>query len=403
MVSYQDLVMKDLGLALERNVESVVESWIKAVNRDSDIESAQALTYQAVRNSLPEVLRELAALLSKQQLGSFDDLENSSLCHGLVRAQQGYDTVEIVREYRILRQIILQALEPELLEGNSREIIDSVQIIDDVLDQIITASLESYIETRVTELKQLQSQLTLTNQELTRLVQAQKENLSFMAHELKTPLNSIIGHSSLLLQKQRKQLKANDTSTNLDQLERVLRNGQRLLKIINDSLEISRYDQGAIQINLEEVEVATLIAEIIEDGLEPLAQEKNLFLETNFSQAPNTVTTDGLRLQQVITNLVSNAIRYTDSGGITVVCRRTTDNRHWCIVIIDTGVGIPLDQINTIFEPYQQVGVRVQDDESTGLGLAIVKRIVNLMAGTIEVESEIDKGTTFTVQLPLTY
>lgn len=394
--------MKDLGLALESKVESVVEQWIRAVNRDSDIESARQLAYQAVRNSLPEVLKELAALLSSYQLGSSENLEEKSLYHGFVRAQQGYDTAEIVREYRILRQVVLKALEPELAEGQPLEIISSVRIIDDVLDQVVTASLESYIEARLTELKQMQGQLILTNQELVRLMQTQKENLSFMAHELKTPLNSIIGHSSLLLQKQRQKLRSKDTGTNLDQLEKVLRNGRRLLQIINDTLEISRYDQGRIQLRYETIELRQLVLEVIEDGLEPLAEEKGLSLETDFSQAPETVISDGLRLQQIATNLISNAIRYTNSGGIQVSCRNL-DDVSWCMAITDTGIGIPEEQLSNIFEPYAQVGPRTNHDDSTGLGLAIVKRIISLMAGTVKVESEMGKGTTFTVTLPLTY
>ncbi len=394
--------MRDLGQALEAKVESVVEQWIKAVNRDSDIESARQLAYEAVRNSLPEVLKELASLLSSHQAGSREDLEEKSLYHGFVRAHQGYDTAEIVREYRILRQVVLKALEPELAEGQPLEIIGSVQVIDDVLDEIITASLESYIEARLTELKQMQGELTLTNQELVRLIQTQKENLSFMAHELKTPLNSIIGHSSLLLQKQRQKLRAKDTATNLDQLEKVLRNGRQLLQIINDTLEISRYDQGMIQIKYETVDLKPLVENVIEDGLEPLVQEKGLSLEMDFSRAPETVISDGLRIQQILTNLVSNAIRYTESGSIQVTCQKL-DDVSWCLAVTDTGIGIPSERQSQIFEPYFQVGARPSSDDSTGLGLAIIKRIISLMAGTVEVESRLGEGSTFTVTLPLTY
>lgn len=393
--------MEDLGQALEKKVEDVVESWIRAVSQDAEIESARRLAYEAVRNSLPEVLKELASLLSQCQMGDLEELEDKSLCHGFVRAQQGYDTAEIVREYRLLRQVILKALEPELLTGSNIELLRAVRVIDNVLDEIITFSLESYIEARLTELRQMHGQLTLTNQELTRLIQAQKDNLSFMAHELKTPLNSIIGHSSVLLQKQRKQLRSKDTTTNLDQLERVLRNGRRLLQIINDTLEISRYNNGQVQLNLTKTDVSVLIQEVLEDGLEPMALEKGLELSIDVRQAPAPLLTDSLRIQQLVTNLVSNAIRYTDNGSVHVQCRQV-DEESWRVSVADTGIGIEEADRALIFDPYIQSNAPTRSVAGTGLGLAIVNRIVLLMKGQIEVISEVGVGSNFVVTLPLT-
>ncbi|MGF1522069.1 MAG: sensor histidine kinase [Leptolyngbyaceae cyanobacterium] len=392
--------MEDLGQALGSKVEVITAAWVRAVSQDSEIESAKQLAYEAVRDSLPEVLEELASLLSKCEDGDPDKLEGKSLVHGFVRAQQGYDTAEMVREYRLLRQVLLTALEPELLTGSPAELLKAVQLIDDVLDEIITYSIESYIEARLTELRQMQSQLTLTNQELTRLVQAQKDNLSFMAHELKTPLNSIIGHSSLLLRKQRQRMQSEDSVTSLDQLERVLRNGRRLLQIINDTLEISRYNEGQIRLNLTAEDVGSLIKEIVEDGLQPLALEKNLSLSIDISNAPTSVMTDALRLQQLVTNLVSNAIRYTEEGDVTVtVCQ--IDANSWKISVADTGIGIEEDERSLIFDPYVRSNPDTQSIAGTGLGLAIVNRIVSLMSGTIQLTSEISVGSTFTVVLPL--
>ncbi|NJM99903.1 MAG: HAMP domain-containing histidine kinase [Phormidesmis sp. RL_2_1] len=246
----------------------------------------------------------------------------------------------------------------------------------------------------------MQSQMTLTNQELARLVQTQKENLSFMAHELKNPLNSIIGHSSVLLKKQRQRIKENDTAANLDQLEKVLKNGRLLLKIINNTLEISRYDQNQFELNLVSTAVDRLIQEIIEDGLEPLALEKGLKLNIDVSQAPDSVMTDPLRLQQIVINLVSNAIRYTNEGSVNVTCRQQGADA-WEIAVTDTGIGIAPEQRSRIFDPYVQVGGATPAADSTGLGLAIVQRIVTLMEGTISVTSELGEGSTFTIRLPI--
>jgi signal transduction histidine kinase len=395
------MVIKDLGQALSDKQEEIIQAWINAVQVDPDIESAQKLTYKAVRNSLPKILEQLALLLSQNSTGNLAKLGNKSEHHGFIRAEQGYDAAEIVDEYRLLRQILVSALEPELLTGTTADMLSSIRTIDDLLDSIIGNSLEIYIEAKLTEIRQIQGQLTLTNQELNRLVQAHKENISFMSHELKTPLNSIIGLSSVMLRKQRRKIQDKDTATNLDQLERVMRNGQALLRIINDTLEIARYNEGLIQLNLVPTNIGQLIQEIVEDGLEPLAQEKGLTLNIDISRAPQSINTDPLRIQQVVTNLVGNAIRYTDSGEIQIACYQT-DSQFWVISVQDSGIGIAEEDQLRIFDPFVQSNSANQPSVmSTGLGLAIVQRIIQLLNARIEVRSEPEKGSLFIVTIPI--
>jgi signal transduction histidine kinase len=146
--------------------------------------------------------------------------------------------------------------------------------------------------------------------------------------------------------------------------------------------------------------VGQLIQEIVEDGLEPLALEKDLALNIDISQSPEVVTTDPLRLRQLVINLVSNAIRYTNEGGVSIICSQCDDN-SWELAVSDTGVGIASDQQARIFDPYVQADGESAAADSTGLGLAIVQRIVTLMKGTISVTSELGEGSTFTIRLPL--
>ncbi|MGB3190618.1 MAG: sensor histidine kinase [Limnoraphis sp.] len=393
--------MKDLGQSLSNQLELIVERWVKAVHHDGEIDSAKQLAYQAVKNSLPEVLAEVAKLLSRQQCGDYEQLEEKSLHHGFVRAEQGYDTAEIMREYRLLRMIILDILHPDFRTGSVDEVLQAIKILDGVLDTIIVNSIESYIDARLNELKQMQGQLTLTNQELTRLLQVQKDNLAYLAHELKTPLNSIIGYSDLLIREQQKRLKSQDkvTATNLDSIERVLRNGRLLLKIINDALEISRYDQGGMQLNLERTNVGSLIQEIVEEGLQPQAQAKKLEIFIDIKLAPLQVLTDPLRIQQLVSNLVSNAIKYTKKGNIKVICQQL-NQQEWSIIVSDTGIGISEENKVNIFASYFQVDPIKNPLESVGLGLAIVSRIVRLFQGEVQVKSTVGEGSIFTVTLP---
>ncbi|MFE1745049.1 sensor histidine kinase [Coleofasciculus sp. H7-2] len=397
---------------------TIIEKWIEAVRADSQIETAAELSYKGLRDSLPLVLKALATVLSQFQDSDVQSLVNASLQHGVLRAEQGYDPVEIVREYRILRWTIVSTLEGELLNSSPTEIIQVIRIIDTVVDEAIAQCFKSYMNERFRELQQLQSQLKMTNQELTRLLRANKDNLSHLAHELKTPLTLIIGYSDLFLRQQQRKSE-DDNLAHLEHIEKVLRNGRQLLRLINDALEISRYEAGKMKLQPSLTDVPSLIQNILE-MVEPLAHSKELQMIVDYdsasadscatlreglhpTRAPDRVLTDPLRLQQIITNLLSNAIRYTDSGTIKLTCKTLSDKES-AIAVGDTGIGIDPEDQARIFEPYFRSIPKEKHflSESTGLGLAIVSRLVKLLQGRIYLVSQVGVGSTFTVILPLT-
>ena len=316
-----------------------------------------------------------------------------------MRAKQGYDAAEIMKEYSLLREIILTVLEPDLIDRPGQEILQKVKLIDSIIDRVISLSLESFVQARLLEIEQLHGQLILTNQELMRLISAQKDDLSHLAHELKSPLNSIMGFSELLLRQQQKMTQGQDSSLNLKLTEKVISNSKQLLRLINDTLEISRHESGKMQLNLELVDPKSLIATVTE-AFEPSAEQKELEIILDCDRAPQKVQTDPLKLRQIVTNLVSNAIRYTESGTITIVCQANKDE-GWSIMVIDTGIGISPEAQAQIFEPYFRAAAKTNDSiNSTGLGLAIVDKLVKLLQGKIELVSELAEGSTFTVALP---
>jgi signal transduction histidine kinase len=393
----------DFSQILTQKSDTIVDSWVKAVYEDKQIDIAQEMTYKAVRDSLPRVLEAMATMLSQSQDNDVTKLVDASLEHGRIRAEQGFEPAEIAREYRLLRSIIFSVLETDLVQASPADILRAVRLIDTVIDEAIARCFNSYTEGRLQELAQLKSQLELTNQELTRLVRASKENLSHLAHELKTPLTSIIGYSDLYLRQQKQNSDGQssdikDNTANLESIERVLRSGRLLLRLINDALEISRYDAGQMKLQPAEVKVQELIHDTLH-MVEPLARSKDLKLATDCTQAPETVWTDGLRLQQIVTNLLSNAIRYTESGTVCLRCV-VLPNDRWSIQISDTGAGIePADQLN-IFTPYFRADTQSKVD-GTGLGLAIVDRLVKLLQGEMMLASHPGSGSTFAVTLPL--
>ena len=393
---------KDIGKSLQDKTDTIIKGWIEYIREDRDIKSSKSLAYKSVRNSLPIILKALATLLSDAISDRSQDIEDSSWEHGLVRAEQGYDVAEIVKEYGLLRNIIFAALKPDLLTGSGEEILQNIELIDSVIDRVVSLSLESYVKVRLQELEEVRSQLLLTNQELTRLVETQREDISSLAHELKSPLNSIMGFSTLLLQQQQKATPAEDSSLNLTFTKKVINSGKQLLRLINDTLEMSRYEAGKMELNLETIDLRSL--SVIIEAFDPSAKQKNLEIIFNCDRAPQQILSDPLRLQQIVTNLVSNAIRYTESGTISLTCHTSDRDRdRWTLIVADTGIGISPDIQEQIFEPYYRVGSKDgYSADSTGLGLAIVDKLVKLLQGEIKLVSQLDCGSTFTITFPIT-
>lgn len=428
----------DFSQVVAEKTDIILYKWVIAVRQDRRIESADDLSYTAIRNHIPDVLKAMVTVLSKSEDSDVKSIVAASLQHGVLRAEQGFDPAEIAREYHLLRSVIFETIETDLLRGTSAGIIRSMRLIDATIDEAIARCFKSYVDERLRDLQYLYVSLTLHNEELTRLVSANQEYLSQLAHDLKHPLTSIIGYSDLFLRQQRQNTELEDTNVNLEHIERVLRNGRHLLRIINDALEISRCDAGQIKLQPAPTNVRELI-DNVREMLEPLAVKKNLQVVVNCDRAPEEVITDSLQLQQVVTNLVSNAIRYTESGTISIVCQLLENNsaiapmlptkdllednpslvvkgnmamiletpsdksRYFAIAISDTGIGIAPEDQTRIFEPYFRASSTNQPPlpDSTGLGLAIVYRLVKLLQGQINLISQVGVGSTFIVTLPL--
>jgi signal transduction histidine kinase len=385
---------------LAEKIDAIAKNWVEAVRLDRQISSADDLPHSAIQNHVPDVLMAMATVLSQSQDSDIQSIVQNSLEHGVLRAEQGFTPTEIAREYRLLRQVIFSTLEADLLEGTVREVMRVYNALDATIDEAIAQCFKSYVDERLQELQQLQSQAELTNQELTRLLKANQENVSQLAHELKNPLNSIIGYSELILRSSRTNPEVQDTVPHLEHIERVVRNGRQLLRLINDTLEISRYEAGKMKLQPVATDVHYLIKDVFE-MLQPLASAKGLQMVVDCEQAPDKVLTDPLRLQQVVTNLLSNAIRYTESGTVQLTCQMRSDNQ-WSIAVTDTGAGIAPEDQARIFDPFFRVGNSdTYLPDSTGLGLTIVSQLVQLMQGKIELVSQVGVGSIFTVILPL--
>lgn len=224
--------------------------------------------------------------------------------------------------------------------------------------------------------------------------------LANISHELRTPMNSIIGFSDMLLSG----LYGDVPDKQRDRLDRIRRNGRSLLMLIDDLLDISKIEAGRLELSLETVSLVDELRAALE-GAESQIAARGLQLRIVVPETPlPPVTADSLRLRQIINNLLSNAMKFTHEGGITVEVGQDspeTPSRVWC-AITDTGIGIALENQEMIFDEFRQVdGTTTREYGGTGLGLAITRKLVDLMGGEITVRSALGEGSTFTFWLPV--
>jgi len=226
--------------------------------------------------------------------------------------------------------------------------------------------------------------------------------LATMSHELRTPLNSIIGFTGIILQGLAGPLNGEQRK----QLEMVRDSARHLLALINDVLDISKIEAGQLEVNSEPFDLRASIAKVV-GIVKPLAEKKGLALRAELEPEIGTWVSDARRVEQVLLNLLNNAIKFTERGAVTLRAETVPgtlrlENSVFRISIADTGIGIKVEDLSKLFQPFRQVDTGLtRQHEGTGLGLAICRRLAGLLGGEIHAASEWGKGSVFTLTLPM--
>ncbi|HHF58319.1 MAG TPA: hypothetical protein ENL41_02720 [candidate division WOR-3 bacterium] len=244
------------------------------------------------------------------------------------------------------------------------------------------------------KVKRRTQQFQKAKEEAERANQMKSIFLASMSHELRTPLNSVIGFTGIVLQGLAGEL--NDEQK--EQLGMAYGSAKHLLSLINDLLDISKIESGELKPDIREFNIAEAGIEI-RDSLKIMAEEKELELIFNIPDI--SIFSDKRRFEQILLNLVNNAIKFTEKGKVEVKAVEKDENIE--VMIKDTGIGIKKEDFHKLFQPFVQLEYTITEGAGTGLGLYLTKNLVQLLKGKIQMESEYRKGSTFTFILPIEY
>ena len=255
--------------------------------------------------------------------------------------------------------------------------------------------LEELIKERTSELEKKSDELQQAIIQVQEADRLKSVFLASMSHELRTPLNSIIGFTGIILEgmsgeisdEQRKQLTVVESSAD------------HLLGLINDVLDVSKIEAGKVELFIKEFGINDVVGDVVET-LSPRVREKDLEILTDLPEEIK-IFSDKKRVKQVLLNLVTNAVKFTDRGSVNITAKILND-KNLEIRVIDTGIGIKKDDMNKLFTPFQQIDMSSKKSyEGTGLGLHLSRKLANLMGGDISAESEYGKGSEFILTIPL--
>ena len=327
--------------------------------------------------------------LERRPIQSTDILNDPRFCAPEVYRLEGIRTtvsVPLLKENKLIGAIDIHRREVQPF--NEREIEALTAFANQAVIALEHAHLFEQLQVHSRDLAEKGEQLEIANRH-------KSQFLANVNHELRTPVSAIIGYARLLLRATSGQISA----LQRENLQDLLNNAERLVNQIDSLLEFSKIEAGKVEVHVEPVEVNEVIQGAI-STIEWILNGANIRIIREIGSDLPVLSTDREKLRQIVLNLLDNAVKFTDRGEIKIAASQ--QNGSLKLVVSDTGIGIPKEELNKIFEEFQRGDSSGNKNyRGTGLGLAIVKKFVNLLGGEVTVESEVGKGSVFTVTLPL--
>lgn len=306
-----------------------------------------------------------------------------SIFHILLRVAA---TIFVVEGAVMLLLTSVEGLAPHWLS-----IFDAVLLVALSAPLILLFVLKPYAERRTRDIEAARRQAENASR-------AKNDFLAHMSHELRTPLNAVIGFGQLLQYNPAEPLSA----TQKEYTDNIIFSGEHLLEIINGMLDLAAIEADRMHISFEDVHTKALFDDCIA-LLRPMADARSVTLVNDVNPSAHAlVLADVVRLKQAVLNLLSNAIKYNKPGGRVTLDGTLTEDGHFRISIADTGAGISPEHFDSIFKPFDRLGIETTKPiEGTGIGLTVTQKLVKMMNGRIGFESEVGKGSTFWIEMPL--
>ncbi len=236
------------------------------------------------------------------------------------------------------------------------------------------------------------------NAALERVNHLKSQFLATVTHELRTPLHSIISYGALILEGF---VDGELTNEQEEHIQFMVRRAEDLSHLVDDMLDLSKIEADRLEVKLEQVSLGPCLQEVV-DQLKPLANNKGLHLSLDMSDEFPVVMADSHRIRQIVINMVSNALKFTEQGGVVIRCMQLENYNMLRVSVHDSGIGISPAALGYIFEAFRQAdGSTTRRFGGTGLGLTIARKLIELQGGEVAVESTVGQGSTFSFTLPI--
>ena len=372
------------------------EQVVSAIRSSSEISCAERLTDQELIDHFPQLFADLVEyFLTDAEPNTRRRTIEAASKHGMTRWQQGYELVEVIRELGIVHQSILNHGIGRFFESNSQWVNNIGHARTDMgafFEDSVAGSVQRYVENFTEQLRTANAKLTQANESLSRVDESRLRLIRTVSHELANVLNAMNLTITLVTT-------GHDEAMRSEMLGICQRNVREMSELLNDLKDYSVLIAGAASLQIEEINVRVFGSEI-EASFHAVTQTTGVSLELRIDPDLEVVHSDRRKIRQIITNLLTNAINYSRKPSTRVVLAfRSLDQGAWQIDVEDSGIGIPPEHLDSIFDEFKRV-CPTDDVKGAGLGLAITKRLVEELKGTIEVFSEFGHGSRFVVRFP---
>jgi hypothetical protein len=380
-------ILSKLADSICKHQAAIVEKWLNRVVQDEHIPASDRLTRRQIEDHIPELLERLAALLaSPGDARERDGAEATAQSHGSCRWEQGYDLTEFLRELAQLRAVLIQhifdfEIDEVALSSTARaQAVDRLHLL---LDSVVSGSIKKFVGEQEARLRQHMHDVAEESEARLRLLRT-------VSHEVRNVLNAVSMAAQGLPEE------TDDTLRN-QMVMIVMRNVRHMRELLDQLLEVSSLIAERKASPPARFNPANLVQEIV-STYRPMAESKGLSLQSVVDPRLTFIESDELKIRQIASNLVSNALKYTEVGWIRLEFR-VIDDECFLIMVEDSGVGMTASESAQIFSEFYRVK-RTAHQPGVGLGLAITKQLVGVLRGRVEVHSEPGRGSRFEVALP---